>query len=360
MLPPSTRPSATGSTGCRPPERAKKTSIQATAIAVTTITIEVALPKKPKAIPELRTWWIENGPAICTSSPSASARATTCFVSWSAATAATTIAARPTHWRSPAPSGRSPARIGRRAFVDDPTRTSSGSDVTAGGLVHRASRLASSMQSVVHGTASSRSTGISLPQTSQRPYSPDSIRSSAFSTWRSWSRASSSRPSSSSRSYVSRRRVRQVVVRARRQQLAGLLLERRSCRCRGARSSCSGAREPARAPPGSGRCRCSSGLGLLSARRGEPSLDLVRRDPGQLDDLVPRGAARDERDARARDGRASRRGARGRRRSPSPAPAPRRRAPSTPRRACRRRRAPTRRGRHAAAIWSWAQPRPEG
>ena len=56
MLPPSTRPSATGSTGCRPPERVKKTSIQPTAIAVTMITIEVALAKNPNAIPELRTW----------------------------------------------------------------------------------------------------------------------------------------------------------------------------------------------------------------------------------------------------------------------------------------------------------------
>ena len=31
---------------------------------------------------------------------------------------------------------------------------------------------------------------------------------------------------------------------------------------------------------------------LLSARRGEPSLDLVRLDAGQLDDLVSRAAAR--------------------------------------------------------------------
>ncbi len=55
MLPPSTKPSATGSTGCLPPERAKKTSIQRTASAVSTITTDVALAKRPKAIPELWT-----------------------------------------------------------------------------------------------------------------------------------------------------------------------------------------------------------------------------------------------------------------------------------------------------------------
>ena len=47
-------------------------------------TTEVALEKSPNAMPELCTWWIENGPAISTSSPSESVRATTCFVSWSA------------------------------------------------------------------------------------------------------------------------------------------------------------------------------------------------------------------------------------------------------------------------------------
>ena len=52
-------------------------------------------------------------------------------------------------------------------------------------------------------------------------------------------------------------------------------------------------RGAARASARTGRCRCSSGL--LSARRGEPSLDLVRLDAGQLDDLVPRAAARNDR-----------------------------------------------------------------
>ena len=62
MLPPITRPSATGRTGWRAPERAKKTSIQATAMPVSTITTAVACEKNPNAMPEFRTWWIQNGP----------------------------------------------------------------------------------------------------------------------------------------------------------------------------------------------------------------------------------------------------------------------------------------------------------
>ena len=81
MLPPSTRPSATGSTGWRRPDRAKNSSIAPTATAVTAITIEVRLANRPNAIPEFWTWWIENGPTMSTLSPSASVRPTTCFVS---------------------------------------------------------------------------------------------------------------------------------------------------------------------------------------------------------------------------------------------------------------------------------------
>jgi hypothetical protein len=56
MLPPITSPSATGSTGWREPERAKNSSIQPTANAVRTMTIDVALAKKPNAMPEFCTW----------------------------------------------------------------------------------------------------------------------------------------------------------------------------------------------------------------------------------------------------------------------------------------------------------------
>src|SRR5262249_8379318 len=53
--PPISSPSATGSTGCRAPERAKKTSIQPTAEAVRAGTTAVALEKSPNAIPAYST-----------------------------------------------------------------------------------------------------------------------------------------------------------------------------------------------------------------------------------------------------------------------------------------------------------------
>ncbi len=39
---------------------------------VSAITIVVAVGKKPNAIPEFWTWWIENGPSAAVSSPSCS------------------------------------------------------------------------------------------------------------------------------------------------------------------------------------------------------------------------------------------------------------------------------------------------
>ena len=89
MLPPISRPSATGSAGCLAPERAKKTSIQPTATVVSTMTIAVALENRPNAMPEFWTWRIETGPISVTAESSWSWLATTCFVSWSATTAAT-------------------------------------------------------------------------------------------------------------------------------------------------------------------------------------------------------------------------------------------------------------------------------
>src|SRR6185437_12274940 len=70
--PPISRPSATGSTGWRAPERAKKSSIQPTASAVRAVTSGVALANRPKAIPEFWTWWIENGPSTWSDSSSES------------------------------------------------------------------------------------------------------------------------------------------------------------------------------------------------------------------------------------------------------------------------------------------------
>ena len=101
MLPPMSRPSAAGSSGCRAAEWLKKTTMAPTATVVSRITVAVELANRPNAIPELWTWWIENGPAISTSSPTSSCRATTCFVSWSAAIAAPATSARASHWRGP-------------------------------------------------------------------------------------------------------------------------------------------------------------------------------------------------------------------------------------------------------------------
>ena len=50
-LPPISSPSAAGSTGWRAPERAKNTTIQTTAAAVTNVTIAVAPAKSPNAMP---------------------------------------------------------------------------------------------------------------------------------------------------------------------------------------------------------------------------------------------------------------------------------------------------------------------
>ena len=147
--------------------------------------------------------------------------------------------------------------------------------------------------------ASSRSCGISLPQTAQVPYVPASMRASASSISRSWlSRVLleavvelavvASRVAVSARwlSLLEDYELPDLVVMVVPAEL--VMLDRRA--------------QPLAAleqrAPGSGRCRCSSGL--LSARRGEPSLDLRRREAGQLDDLVSRAAARNERHARAR------------------------------------------------------------
>ena len=47
--------------------------------------IGVALAKRPNAMPEFWTWWIENGPATWRSASRSSLRATRSFVSWSPA-----------------------------------------------------------------------------------------------------------------------------------------------------------------------------------------------------------------------------------------------------------------------------------
>src|SRR4051794_27217569 len=111
-LPPISRPSAAGSTGWREPDRAKKRSIQATAMPVITVTTAVALENRPNAIPEFWTWWIESGPTTCTDSSSPRVLVTTCFVTWSAITAATATAPSPAHCHAPAASDRSATETG--------------------------------------------------------------------------------------------------------------------------------------------------------------------------------------------------------------------------------------------------------
>src|SRR5918996_833787 len=133
-LPPSTSPSPTGSTGCRRPARAKNQTIHATAIAVIAITTVVRLEKKPNAIPEFSTWWIEKGPRISTLSPTASVRPMICFVSWSATTAAAATTRSAIHCAGPAPSERSAVEIGCSAFAVEPTLTSTCGNSRAGSL----------------------------------------------------------------------------------------------------------------------------------------------------------------------------------------------------------------------------------
>ena len=86
--------------------------MQATATAVIAMTTDVQLEKRPNAMPEFSTWWIEKGPTISTLSPTASVRPTTCFVIWSATTAAPATLSSASHWAAPAASDRSAEEIG--------------------------------------------------------------------------------------------------------------------------------------------------------------------------------------------------------------------------------------------------------
>ena len=142
-------------------------------------------------MPEFWTWWIESGPATCTESSSGSVRVTTCFVTWSATTAASATAARPAHCHGPAASDRSATETGASPFVEDPTRTS----FNRPGAGRRC-------RGAPTGSRASRSSPIGLPQTSQ-----DAVRAVVDPPQRgvdldSVCCAPSSSPSSSSRSNV--------------------------------------------------------------------------------------------------------------------------------------------------------------
>src|SRR6187455_2878666 len=65
---------------------------------------------------------MENGPTMSTLSPSASVRPTTCFVSWSANTAALATSRRTIHCARPAPSDQARSRALQCALVVDAER----------------------------------------------------------------------------------------------------------------------------------------------------------------------------------------------------------------------------------------------
>src|SRR6516165_2186153 len=108
------------------------------------MTTPVADVKRPKAMPEFSTRWIDSGPTTLDDSSRASLLVTACFVSWSPAIAATTTAASPAHCHGPAASERSATDTGASAFVEEPTRMSGcargpgcgGSGVGASATVH--------------------------------------------------------------------------------------------------------------------------------------------------------------------------------------------------------------------------------
>src|SRR5437870_4271371 len=84
----------------------------------------VAEVKRPKAIPELATRWIESGPTTRADPSSLRLPTTTCLVSWSPVTAAATTAESPAHCQAPAASERSADEIGAPPWAVDPTRMS--------------------------------------------------------------------------------------------------------------------------------------------------------------------------------------------------------------------------------------------
>ena len=125
---------------------------------------DVALEKSPKAMPEFCTWWIESGPTTCTDSSSASVLVTTCFVTWSAITAASATAASPAHCQAPAR---------ERALGDgdgrEPVRRRADPDVAPRGRLSRDARAGRRCRASPTGCARRRSAPIGLPQTSQMP-----------------------------------------------------------------------------------------------------------------------------------------------------------------------------------------------
>ena len=131
------------------------------------VTIGVALAKRPNAMPEFWTWWIESGPATWRSASS---------VRWLDHDVLRQLVAgqrREGDREQPDPLLRAGVqraasarhrgqRVGRRADADV--------DVTRRRLAQpRSSSRLQSMQCVAHGTAASRSSAIGLPQFTHVP-----------------------------------------------------------------------------------------------------------------------------------------------------------------------------------------------
>ena len=168
-LPPSTKPDRDGQQRMSPAgAREEGHACAPIAIAVSTITIEVAFENSPNAIPVLRTWWIENGPddldrvtereARSRRSPSSADRR---------AAAASATRPAPTHCadarRERALRARDRLqRVRRRADADLEPRAARRS-ARAGSLMPAPRSACTSTQSIAYGTASSRSSGICLP-----------------------------------------------------------------------------------------------------------------------------------------------------------------------------------------------------
>ena len=279
-----------------------------------------AREKRPNAIPELWTWWIENGPAIWTSSPSESALATTCFVSWSAPTAAAAMAARPNHWLAPA---RAAAPRPRSGAARSSTTRRGRRRQRRGELTPGAARSPGQLPRVVDAQR--------RPGNGFEPLDRDLLAADRAG-------AVCPRLDPLERLLDLAQLVARVLLetlvelalvglawpcppggcRRSRTPARRLLRQRRRCRCRDARSCF----RIARGASSSSSWKWSVSMVIRSGSPARPPWRAVARslrpDTGQLDDLVS-ASRRPKRASRSNAGRrASRRAARGRPRWPSP------------------------------------------
>ena len=213
-------------------------------------------------MPELWTWWIENGPTSWTSSPRASVARDELLRQLVGAERGDGDGGEAEPLAVPAPSERSAAEIGRSASVDEPTRTS--------GASGRRAEPAPSPRLLPRVVDAERRPGERLEPLDRDRLAAD--RAGAvrprLDPLRARRRlggadpaAFSSSASSSSRSKVTRRRIREVVVGTSSDSLARRPPSATGPRCRGARS----APEPVALP--------------LAARSRNRSVSMLTRPP---------------------------------------------------------------------------------